>query len=599
MKMGGQAHSQGFQIGDVLHHVPSHFHTKETGNWNGNSNENSNEKEKQRLTRLKMALSREQQGGLRPVPIQMEEIREWSDSMIRPVFILVERGVDIDIDIDMGAMAASSIATAAAAETAAAAAATTIATATAMSYACSISKTQLKNALKGKGYPKVPCCRKCNHNHSQGGGIIKNHHFLCPKHAQFDESGAKDKLTILMAGALMGCGACGYELEHGKKSGSGNGSGNGSGSGNGFVHNAVCIENSGKGAGTGKGMDKGKGKVGTGTGSHSKGNGKNTVVHTPKGGGKAIAAGAGAGAGTGAGTGTGTNAKQPKKVTVPGKSIAYLSSKKTSTLSSKLTPQQKKRKSAAVAVAADEGPAKKATIGKQSVNDGGAGGMDGNELFRSPTPLHKTHTQTNEGQKLDSNHVSRTPIDGSVQRKQGASQEKTHDSAQVTPATTCVARNKNEDVDQRSCPPLILTDDQSVSKWVPCPNPWGDRTHCDGDFVLFSPEDYACAFEIYGSNPKRFTMYPFRGDCYQQTHVSQKEGGLSVIQLTRDRLALRSWGFRFCFHDFGGACLITEVEPMSPADSAVSRCSFAIATCLVIYINSCLIGFYFDSFVWM
>jgi hypothetical protein len=140
----------------------------------------------------------------------------------------------------------------------------------------------------------------------------------------------------------------------------------------------------------------------------------------------------------------------------------------------------------------------------------------------------------------------------------------------VTPAGRKAATNKSQDLEQ-DYSPMVLTDDQSVSKWVPCPNPWGDGTHGDGDFVLFSPEDYTCAFEIYGSNPKRFTMYPFRGDCYQQTHLSaRKEGGLSVIQLTRDRLALRSFGFRFCYHDFGGACLVTEVEPMSPADSAVS-----------------------------
>ena len=612
LKMGGQAYSHGFQIGDVLHHVPSHFHSKETGHWNLNLNCNTKEKErlaKENLERLTMALSREQQRqrhqqvdlDLKTVPVQMEEIREWSDSMVRPVFILVERGVDIDVDVDVdvdmdmgqhGKEATASSSTA----TAAVAGRTVETTAPATSYACSISKAQLKNALQGKGYPKIPCCRKCHD--SQGGGThtmgIKNHHFLCPKHAQFDESGAKDKLTILMAGALMECEACGYELEHGKKSGSG------SGSGSGVVHNAVCIENSGKGKGAGKGMDKGKVKgkgkgkckVGAGTGSHSKGIGKSTVVQTPKGGGKAKAAGTG----TRTVTDNGTNAKQPKKVTVPGKSIAASSSKKTSTSSSALTSQQRKRKSVAVAVAADKGPAKKVTIGKQGV---GASGMDGNEMFQSPTPLHKTQTQTNEGQMINSNHVSRTPIDGSVQRKQGESREKTQDSVQVTPATTHVASNKNQDVSQRSCPPLILTEDQSVSKWVPCPNPWGDRTHCDGDFVLFSPEDYACAFEIYGSNPKRFTMYPFRGDCYQQTHVSQKEGGLSVIQLIRDRLALRSWGFRFCFHDFGGACLITEVEPMSPADSAVSKCSFAFVYCLVMCMYSCLIGFYFDSFVWM
>mmetsp|Transcript_15773 Transcript_15773/g.29755 ORF Transcript_15773/g.29755 Transcript_15773/m.29755 type:complete len:166 (+) Transcript_15773:109-606(+) len=92
----------------------------------------------------------------------------------------------------------------------------------------------------------------------------------------------------------------------------------------------------------------------------------------------------------------------------------------------------------------------------------------------------------------------------------------------------------------------------------------------DGDFVLYSPFDYTTASEIYGVDPKRFTMHPFRGDHYKSTHISPTEKGLDLIQLNRDSLGMRSWGFRFSYHDFGGACLVTEIEHMSPSDSGVS-----------------------------
>ena len=74
-----------------------------------------------------------------------------------------------------------------------------------------------------------------------------------------------------------------------------------------------------------------------------------------------------------------------------------------------------------------------------------------------------------------------------------------------------------------------------------------------------------------GSNPDRFTMSPFKSSSspYYNTHVPP-EMGYRVLQLVRDRTALRQWGFTFCRHDFGGACLVHDIEPCSPADAAVS-----------------------------
>ena len=116
--------------------------------------------------------------------------------------------------------------------------------------------------------------------------------------------------------------------------------------------------------------------------------------------------------------------------------------------------------------------------------------------------------------------------------------------------------NKENDDNANKIETLCITDDNRFSKWVKCPNPWGDREFKDSDLVLFSPETYISYHEIYGSSPKRFNREPFKDTNYRQSHKSQKEGGLSVLVLKRDRLALRSWGFRFCHHDFGKDVLI-------------------------------------------
>lgn len=105
--------------------------------------------------------------------------------------------------------------------------------------------------------------------------------------------------------------------------------------------------------------------------------------------------------------------------------------------------------------------------------------------------------------------------------------------------------------------------------WIAAPNPWGDH-QCDGDFVLLSPRDYQKAQTIHGRMAKRFTMNPFESEAspYYQSHTPPSDGH-SVVVLMRDRLSLRSWGFSFCLHENGGACLIDDIEPMSPAQSAV------------------------------
>jgi hypothetical protein len=71
-----------------------------------------------------------------------------------------------------------------------------------------------------------------------------------------------------------------------------------------------------------------------------------------------------------------------------------------------------------------------------------------------------------------------------------------------------------------------------------------------------------------------------RNSPYLDSHRSPEGGGYSVLRLTRDRAALVPWGFTVRNHEFGGACLVNSVEPLSPAENAVSG---LLNTCTAIY----------------
>jgi hypothetical protein len=115
------------------------------------------------------------------------------------------------------------------------------------------------------------------------------------------------------------------------------------------------------------------------------------------------------------------------------------------------------------------------------------------------------------------------------------------------------------------------------SKWLPCGNPWGKVGHEDDDVVIVSPfqsetmNDIILLTNIHQEMPKRFVSNPLElGSPYRATHCSPARGGYSVLRLRRDRSCLRPWGFTARLHEFGGACLIDSIEPLSPAEAAVS-----------------------------
>jgi len=115
-------------------------------------------------------------------------------------------------------------------------------------------------------------------------------------------------------------------------------------------------------------------------------------------------------------------------------------------------------------------------------------------------------------------------------------------------------------------------DKESSTLWEQCGNPWGDIGVSEEDHVIITP----CS----GLNPTEvaiaslalptFNINPFdENSAYRQTH-QRPEVGVRALKLKRDVMAMQPWGLGFKRHEFGGACLVTSVDSISPAAAAVS-----------------------------
>eukprot|EP00977_Amphora_coffeiformis_P027267 scaffold34597_cov177-Amphora_coffeaeformis.AAC.35 len=111
-------------------------------------------------------------------------------------------------------------------------------------------------------------------------------------------------------------------------------------------------------------------------------------------------------------------------------------------------------------------------------------------------------------------------------------------------------------------------EDEASPDWVMADNPWGLDSCQDGDIVVFAPqlplEQQESAFLS-----ERFEYDPFSTySRYGKSHTPPEEG-LHTLVLRRDIVCKTPWGFSVYRHDFGGACLVQDVVPGSPADTAV------------------------------
>ena len=128
--------------------------------------------------------------------------------------------------------------------------------------------------------------------------------------------------------------------------------------------------------------------------------------------------------------------------------------------------------------------------------------------------------------------------------------------------------------------------------WRNCPdeNPWGRPGYMEGDVLLYGPQSGIGHYESTLLN-KRYTIEPFApSSCYLNTHCTPQEG-YTMLALRRDPLASCPWGFQVDCDEFGHACLVQSVDPISPASEAVSKCRFKHcnnqANYLFYYVFSC------------
>ena len=113
--------------------------------------------------------------------------------------------------------------------------------------------------------------------------------------------------------------------------------------------------------------------------------------------------------------------------------------------------------------------------------------------------------------------------------------------------------------------------DDVTSDWVNASNPWGREDTTEDDVVLFAPYQGIGHPDATFFDSKRFASHPFSGESrYCRTHHTPLQG-FHALRLSRDIMCQKPWGFTTYRHDFGGACLVGDVDPAGPARTAVSR----------------------------
>lgn len=114
----------------------------------------------------------------------------------------------------------------------------------------------------------------------------------------------------------------------------------------------------------------------------------------------------------------------------------------------------------------------------------------------------------------------------------------------------------------------VHSDEELETSWESSENPWGSD-YKDGDVVVFAPklpiEEQESALLSMRFERDPFDAYPR----YRTTHTTPDEG-LHTLVLRREILGNCPWGFYVYRDDLGGACLVKDIVPMSPADAAVS-----------------------------
>ena len=118
----------------------------------------------------------------------------------------------------------------------------------------------------------------------------------------------------------------------------------------------------------------------------------------------------------------------------------------------------------------------------------------------------------------------------------------------------------------------LVEDEETSTLWEQCGNPWGDIGVTEEDHVMIAPYSGLNPTEVVIASLAlpRFNTNPFDENlAYRQTH-QKPEMGVRALKLKRDVMAMQPWGLSVKRHEFGGACLVTSVDPISPAAASVS-----------------------------
>ena len=129
---------------------------------------------------------------------------------------------------------------------------------------------------------------------------------------------------------------------------------------------------------------------------------------------------------------------------------------------------------------------------------------------------------------------------------------------------------------QRNTNANITNNNTLKPNWVDTTeDPWGKPGYVIGDVMLYGPPRGLFHIEILVPS-KRYVIDPFAlALSYRKSHMTPQEG-LTNLTLRRDPFAIQPWGFQMCWHEFGHACLVQSIEPMSPAAAAVSFCLISL-----------------------
>jgi hypothetical protein len=425
----------------------------------------------------------------------------------------------------------------------------------------------------------VPFCSLCNGRRT----LRPVHHAWCPEHATFNVSGAAEILERIQQGAQMHCGACVQEFKDGRIS-------------KGTEHSKECQRNQ-------KLLEA----------IHA----ADSPPPSPK----------------------KTSAKKRKPEELP-KKMSRSSAKRqqTSKRSEALHPTTLRSRKISVSENFLESEANMSDTGS---DDGSHSAYDGGNTLRRPIQILTVAKKADnkDSYKTASTHSQATTRKSSVSEQGRANNHKetggkestisrkaTKSSSEIAPKRTAkknrgasnagtnnrssearkVSAQQTKGTSRRAAGGVALqpkrtiephchsdydvvevddqTDDAIDVAWESCGNPWGPEGHVDGDVILFTHTSGLGHHETLLPSA-RYEGDPFSSSKrYHKTHRTPEDGFQALI-LKRDPLVIRPWGFTCQRHEFGGACLVTSVDPLSPADAAVSLHAY-LSELLVVVSNT-------------